>query len=43
MPRLLRRLNLTGVDANTSRLHLAGWLQALPEKRRVAAELNIHD
>ena len=40
---LLRRLNLTGVDANTARLHLVGWLPSMPEKQRVCAELSVRD
>ncbi|MDO5512639.1 hypothetical protein [Corynebacterium sp.] len=43
VPHLLRRLNLTGVDANTARLHLVGWLPSMPEKQRVCAELSIRD
>ena len=43
IPRLLRRLNLTGVDANTARLHLVGWLPSMPEKQRVCAELSLRD
>lgn len=43
VPHLLRRLNLTGVDANTARLHLVGWLPSMPEKQRVCAELSVRD
>ncbi len=43
IPRLLRRLNRTGVDADTARLHLVGWLPSMPEKQRVCAELSIRD
>lgn len=41
LPHLLRRLSSTGVDANTARLHIAGWLPSMPEKRRVVAELSL--
>lgn len=41
LPHLLRRLNSTGVDANTARLHLIGWLPSMPEKQRVLAELSL--
>ncbi|QGU03497.1 CG0192 family protein [Corynebacterium comes] len=41
LPHLLRRRNTTGVDANTPRLHLIGWLPSMPEKQRVVAELSI--
>lgn len=40
IPQLLRNFNLTGVDYNTPRLHLSGWLATMPEKRTVAAELH---
>ncbi|GAB3697236.1 CG0192 family protein [Corynebacterium nasicanis] len=43
VPHLLRRLNLTGVDANTARLHLVGWLPSMPEKQRVCAELSVRE
>ena len=43
MPHLLRRLNRAGVDADTARLHLVGWLPSMPEKQRVCAELSIRD
>ncbi|MDO5668402.1 MAG: hypothetical protein Q4G50_00165 [Corynebacterium sp.] len=43
VPHLLRRLNLTGTDANTARLHLVGWLPSMPEKQRVCAELSIRE
>ena len=41
LPHMLRRLNSTGVDANTARLHIVGWLPSMPEKRRVVAELSL--
>lgn len=43
MPHLLRSEHTDGTGADTPRLHLAGWLPALPEKRRVVAELSIRD
>lgn len=43
IPHLLRRLDSGGTSADTARLHLIGWLPALPEKQRVVAELSIRD
>ncbi|MCS5478202.1 hypothetical protein NYP18_00845 [Corynebacterium sp. YIM 101645] len=43
MPHLLRRMDTGGTSADTARLHLIGWLPALPEKRLVVAELSIRD
>lgn len=41
LPHLLRSPHTTGTDANTPRLHLMGWMPALPEKPRVVADLSI--
>lgn len=43
VPHLLRRKDSGGTSADTARLHLIGWLPALPEKQRVVAELSIRD
>jgi hypothetical protein len=43
IPHLLRRMDTGGTHADTARLHLIGWLPALPEKQRVVAELSIRD